>query len=105
MQSFWSPNYLLSFGGPQNDLLVVSTNEDQTTPNNILLFYIKNILLYSNMAPFNESSYLIQNPGLYFVKGLMNNPVNKFFAYLFVIDKNVGSGTFGVFKLDFTATP
>ncbi len=32
----------------------------------------------------------------------MNDPVNSYLAYLFTSDKNVGSGTFGVFKMDFT---
>ena len=32
----------------------------------------------------------------------MNNPINTKLAYLFIIDKNVNEGTFGVFKIDFT---
>jgi hypothetical protein len=39
------------------------------------------------------------------VKDLLNDPVNSFLAYLFVTDKNVASGTFGVFKMNFTASP
>ena len=34
----------------------------------------------------------------------MNDPVNLYLTYLFVIDKNINSGTFGVFKMDFTLT-
>ena len=34
----------------------------------------------------------------------MNDPVNLFFAYLFTTDKSVASGTFGVFKMDFSTT-
>ena len=34
----------------------------------------------------------------------MNDPLNSFLAYLFTTDKNVDSGTFGVFKMDFTPT-
>ena len=34
----------------------------------------------------------------------MNDPVYSYLAYLFVIDKNVNQGTFGVFKMDFTPT-
>ena len=45
------------------------------------------------------------NPGKYFVKGLMNDPLDTFLVYLFTIDKNVNSGTFGVFKIDFTTSP
>ncbi len=45
---------------------------------------------------------MIGNPGFYFFKGLMNDPLNKFFAYLFTTDNSVDSGTFGVFKMDFT---
>ena len=80
LQSFWSANYLLSFGRPQNDVLMVMTNEDPTTPNNILLFYLKNIdtSLFSSPLTItsNAFSYWIGNVGLYFVKGLMNNPLN-----------------------------
>ncbi len=32
----------------------------------------------------------------------MNDPANSFLAYLFTIDKNLATGTFGVFKMDFT---
>ena len=32
----------------------------------------------------------------------MNNPINPFQAYLFITDKSVASGTFGVFKMDFS---
>ena len=32
----------------------------------------------------------------------MNDPLNTFFAYLFTTDNSVDSGTFGVFKMDFT---
>ena len=39
------------------------------------------------------------------MKGILNDPVNSFLAYLFVTDKNVASGTFGVFKMNFTASP
>ena len=36
----------------------------------------------------------------------MNDPVNSFLAYLFTTDNSVSSGTFGVFKMDFsTVTP
>jgi hypothetical protein len=77
LQSFWSVNYLLSFGGPRNDVLMAMTNEDPTTPNKILLFYFKNINLSSTTAPTasNVFTYWIGNPGLYFVEGLMNNPL------------------------------
>jgi hypothetical protein len=34
----------------------------------------------------------------------MNDPVNSFLSYLFVTDNSVASGTFGVFKMDFTPT-
>ena len=34
----------------------------------------------------------------------MNDPTNAFLAYLFTTDKNVASGTFGVFKMDFTTS-
>ena len=57
------------------------TNEDPTTPNKILLQYLKNIDTSSNIAPSTANSkafsYWIGNPGLYFVEGLMNNPVNS----------------------------
>jgi hypothetical protein len=57
------------------------TNEDATNPNKIILFYLKNIVVTgigSNIAPTwpNALTYRIGNLGLYFVEGLMNNPVN-----------------------------
>ncbi len=80
MLSFWPANYLLSFGGPRNDVLLVMTNEHPTTPNKIVLKYLKNIVVGSITAPStlnsNAFSYWIGNVGLYFVKGLMNNPLN-----------------------------
>ena len=81
------------------------TNEDQTTPNKILLEYLQNIVIGSTTAPTSRSTYWIGNAGLYFVKGLMNDPVNSFLTYLFATDKNVASGTFGVFKMNFTVSP
>ena len=70
------------------------------------MFYIKNIVLDTIIAPrastSNATTYWIGNPGLYFVKGLMSDPVNTFITYLFATDNNVASGTFGVFKMDFT---
>ncbi len=78
------------------------TNEHPTTPNKILLQYLKNIVLDTTTAPTSGSTYWIGNAGLYFVKGLMSDPVNPFLTYLFATDKNVASGTFGVFKMDFT---
>ena len=34
----------------------------------------------------------------------MNDPMNNSIIYLFTTDKNLASGTFGVFKMDFTPT-
>ena len=34
----------------------------------------------------------------------MDDPMNSYMAYLFITDKNVNSGTFGVFKMDFSFT-
>ncbi len=80
MVSFWSPNYLLSFGGLRNDVLMAMTNEDPNTLNMILLMYLKNIDLVLNPAPIGSNilSYWIGDLGLYFVQGLMNNPLNSF---------------------------
>ena len=39
------------------------------------------------------------------MKGIINDPVNSLFAYLFTTDKNVNQGTFGVFKMNFTTLP
>ncbi len=86
-------------------MLLVSTNENPTIPNKILLKYLQNIVLDSNTIPSSRSTYWIGNAGLYFVKGLINDPVDSFLAYLFVTDKNIASGTFGVFKMNFTASP
>ncbi len=80
MQSFWSGNYLLSFGGPRNDVLMAMTNENPTNLNKILLQYSKNIVLGSTTAPTgtNALTYWIGNLGLYFVEELMNNPINSY---------------------------
>jgi hypothetical protein len=80
------------------------TNEDPTNLNQIVLFYLKNILLGSTTAPTESATYKIGDPGLYFVKSLMNDPTNSYIAYLFTTDNNVASGTFGVFKMDFTTS-
>jgi hypothetical protein len=81
------------------------TNEHPTTPNKILLEYLQNFVIGTTNAPTSRSTYWIGNDGLFFVKGLLNDPVNSFLAYLFVTDKNVASGTSGVFKMNFTALP
>ncbi len=58
------------------------TNEDPVTPNKILLQYLKNIDTSSNIAPSSANlkafTYWIERLGLYFVEGLMNNPVNPY---------------------------
>ena len=81
LQKFWSGNYLLSFGGPRNDVLMAMTNEDPIISNKILLYYLKNIVLGSTISPStansNAFSYWIERLGLYFVEGLMNNPLNS----------------------------
>ena len=68
--------------------------------------YLKNIVLGVTTSPTsaNKITYYIGNPGKYFVEELMNDPVNPYYAYLFTTDKNINSGTFGVFKMDFTPT-
>jgi len=68
------------------------------------LVYFKNIVIGSTTLQTSRTRYKIGNSGLYFVKGLMNDPTNAFLAYLFTTDKNVASGTFGVFKMDFTTS-
>ena len=74
-------------------MLAAYTNEDPTTPNQIVLAYLKNIVLGSTTAPSTASSkaltYKIGHAGLYFVEGLMNDPTNAYLAYLFTTDKNV----------------
>ena len=70
--------------------------------------YLQNIGTTSTTAPStawsNATTYWIGNPGIYLIKGLMNDPVNLFLVYLFTTDKNLAFGTFGVFKMDFTPT-
>ncbi len=85
-------------------MLAASTNEDPATPNQILLVYIQNITLFSIDAPESIISYKIGYAGLFFVNGMMNDPTNSYLAYLFTTDKNIASGTFGVFKMDFNPT-
>ena len=48
------------------------------------------------------TTYFVGNPGKYSVGRLLDDPVDSFLAYLFITDKNIASGTFGVFKMDFT---
>ena len=85
---------------------MVLTNEDQSTTNQILLEYLKDIDTSLAIAPStlnsNATTYWIGNAGNYFVKGLMNDPLNLFLVYLFTTDKSVEQGTFGVFKIDFS---
>ena len=50
----------------------------------------------------SSNSYKIGDAGKYFIKGLIDDPVNPFFVYLFTTDINRNQGTFGVFKMDFT---
>ena len=52
----------------------------------------------------SSNSYKIGDAGKYFIKGLIDDPVNPFFVYLFTTDINRNQGTFGVFKMDFTPT-
>ena len=80
------------------------TNEDSINTNRILLEYVKDIVIGSTTPPSSMTTYWIGNPGIYFVKSLMDDPLNSFLAYLFTTDKNLNSGTFGVFKMDFTPT-
>ena len=89
-------------------MLSVWTNSDLTTQNHIVLGYFKNIDLNSKIGPMyshkNASCYTIKVAGKYLVKGLIDDPINTFFAYLFTIDNNLNSGTFRVFKIDFKPT-
>ena len=89
-------------------MLSVWTNEGSTTKDQIKLGYQKNIDLSSTISPklgsSNATNYLIGVAGKFLVKALIDDPVNSFFAYLFIIDNNLNSGTFGVFKMDFTPT-
>ena len=104
MTSFYTANYLLSFGGTRNDLVAVWTNEDPTNTNKILLEYLKGIEIGSTTPPTSASTYKIGDQGLYFIKGLIVDPLSEYLMYLFTTDKNVNSGTFGVFKMDFSFT-
>jgi len=71
-----------------------------------MMIYIKKVVINSTISP--NSTNRITNKfgveGKYFIKGLIDDPVNLFFVYLFTIDMNVASGTFGVFKIDFTSS-
>ena len=49
--SFWTLNYLLSFGGTRNDLLGALTNEHPSDLNQIMLMYLKNIGIDSITHP------------------------------------------------------
>ena len=64
------------------------------------MYYLQNIVIGG--CATTATTYKIGDPGKYFVKGLIDDPVNLFLVYLFTIDYNINSGTFGVFKMDFT---
>ena len=68
------------------------------------MIYLSNIVIGSTNAPAINKKYTnkIGVAGKYFIKGLINDPMNSYFFYLFTIDKSVASGNFGVFKIDFT---
>ncbi len=59
-------------------MLAVLTNEHPTEINQIMLMYLKNIAIDSTIAPSFQSSsaftYYIGITGLYFVKGVMDDP-------------------------------
>ena len=86
-------------------MLSILTNEDPANLNQIVIGYYKNIILNSITAPVNPNSnvtaYKLGSAGKYFIKGLINDPINSYLVYLFTIDNNINSGTFGVFKMDF----
>ena len=88
-------------------MLTAYANEHPTDLNMILLSYQTNIVLGSTTPPLSTDMITskIGDLGKYFIKGLMNDTVNLLAAYLFVTDNNVNSGTFGVFKMDFTPSP
>ena len=68
-----------------------------------MMIYIKGIVINLTDSPSipNRISKKFGVEGKYFIKGLIDDPINLFFVYLFTIDMNVASGTFGVFKIDF----
>ena len=71
------------------------------------MVYLKNNIPGSTTPPDTNGNsrafnYKIGNFGKYFVKGLLDDPLNPYKAYLFTTDNNLNSGTFGVFKMDFT---
>ena len=85
-------------------MLAACTSEDPTNLNQIILFYLKDIVISSTDNPTSKFTYKIGVFGKYFVKGLIDDPVNSYLAYLFATDYNINSETFGVFKIDFTPT-
>ena len=70
-----------------------------------MLIYLRNIDIGTTNPPYKKAAYKIGAAGKYFIKGLINDPNNSFVAYLFTVDNNVASGTFGVFKMNFTVLP
>ena len=71
------------------------------------MVYLKNNIPGSTTPPDTNGNsrafnYKIGSFGKYFVKGLLDDPLNPYKAYLFTTDNNLNSGTFGVFKMDFT---
>ena len=87
-------------------MIAAFTNEDPSNSNQFVIGYFKNIDLNSKIAPsiasLNITQHKIGAAGKYFVKGLIEDPVDTYIVYLFIFDKNINFGTFGVFKIDFT---
>ena len=52
------------------------TNEDSTAQNQILLEYLQNIVIGSRITP-SAIAFWIGNQGKYFVKGLIDDPLNS----------------------------
>ena len=72
------------------------------------MVYLKNNIPGLSTPPTTGNSrafnYKIGSLGTYFVKGILDDPLNPYLAYLFTTDNNVNFGTFGVFKMDFKPT-
>ena len=63
---------------------MVTTNEDPSNVNQIILEYLKNVGIGSTTPPTSKYFYILINVGKYFVQGLMNDPVNSVLAYSYL---------------------
>ena len=88
LDSFYTVNRMVSFGGNYGDrLLCVATNEDLTNNYKILLIYVTNAgtEVYPTYDT-NFTQYWLGDQGKYLIKAVDSDPLINKFAYIYVED-------------------